>query len=72
MSTTTFSTFPETLPPEVAAAVRRELLRLAYAEDERASREAATVPYWEPCPPTVHGHRAAAVALRAGADRIAA
>jgi hypothetical protein len=57
---------------EIAAAVRQELLRLARIEDTRAADEAATVPYWAPCPTSVVGHRAAAQALRREADRIAA
>jgi len=57
---------------EIAAAVRQELLRLARIEDTRAADEAATVPYWAPCPTSVVGHRAAAQALRQEADRIAA
>ena len=50
-------------------ALRHELLRLARHEDALATREAMTVPYWSPCPSTVAGHRAAAAALRAAADR---
>jgi len=69
MSTTTIA---DTVQIEVAAAVRLELLRLARIEDTRAADEAATVPYWAPCPTSVVGHRAAAQALREQADRIAA
>jgi len=65
-------TFHQGLTIEVATAVRQELLRLAYAEDQLTPAEAARVAYWEPCPPSVQGHRAAAAALRADADRIAA
>jgi hypothetical protein len=54
----------------IAAALRRELLRLARAEDDRASAEAAKVPYWAACPPSVQGHRAAAAILRADADSL--
>lgn len=50
-------------------ALRQELLRLARVEDQAASEEAARVAYWEPCPEIVLGHRAAARALRADADR---
>ena len=49
-----------------------EPLRLAYAEDQLAADDAARVPYWEPCPPSVQGHRSAAQLLRAGADGFAA
>lgn len=31
----------------------RELLRVARREDELADQEAATVPYWRPCPASV-------------------
>ncbi len=68
MLTTTITT----LPTEVAAAVRQELLRLARLEDQLAADEAATVPYWAPCPTSVVGHRAAAQALRQEADQLAA
>jgi len=56
----------------VAAALRRELLRLARTEEDRAAAEAAEVPYWSTCPPSVLGHRAAAVILRADADSLLA
>jgi hypothetical protein len=56
----------------VAAALRRELLRLARAEEDLAAAEAARVPYWSACPATVQGHRAAAAALRADADNFLA
>ena len=52
----------------VASALRRELLRLARAEDDRAAAEAAKIPYWAACPPSVLGHRVAAATLRADAD----
>jgi len=58
-----------TLDSVVAAALRRELLRLAVFEEELAATEAAKVPYWSPCPATVDGHRAAARSLREDADR---
>jgi len=57
------------MAPETAAALRRELLALARAEDDRAAADAARVPYWAPCPASVEGHRAAARALRADAER---
>lgn len=49
--------------------LRRTLLELARLEDDRAASEAATVPYWSPCPASVQAHRFAAEALRAAADR---
>lgn len=72
MPTTTPTLTTQTLTTEIAAAVRRELLRLAHSEDQLAATEAARVAYWEPCPSSVQGHRAAAAALRASADLIAA
>jgi hypothetical protein len=56
----------------LAAALRRELLRLAKDEENQAADEAAKVPYWTSCPPSVLGHRAAAAILRADADRFLA
>ncbi|GAA3551780.1 hypothetical protein [Nocardioides daeguensis] len=53
----------------VNAIVRQELLRLAELEESLAAREATAVPYWMPCPPSVHGRREAALALRADAER---
>jgi hypothetical protein len=50
--------------------LRRELLRLARMEEDLAATEAAAVPYWAACPPTVTGHRAAAVVLRTSADQL--
>ena len=54
-----------------SAALRSELLRLARQEDDLAATQGAAVPYWAPSPPSVHGHRAAAAALREAADRVA-
>jgi hypothetical protein len=51
-------------------ALRRELLRLARAEEDQAATEAATVPYWTAGPPSIQGHRVAATILRAEADRL--
>jgi hypothetical protein len=51
-----------------SSALRAILLRLAKHQDDLAALEAATVPYWTPCPPSVLGHRAAAEALRAQAN----
>jgi hypothetical protein len=56
----------------VLLALRRELHRLARVEEDRAANEAATVPYWAPCPASVEGHRMAAAALRADADALLA
>src|SRR5439155_23421751 len=50
--------------------VRQVLLELARREDDLAAREAASLPYWSPCPPSIAGHRAAAVALRCEADQL--
>jgi hypothetical protein len=66
MSTSLSSTATAT---DTATAVRRELLRLAREEAERAAAEAAAVPYWSRCPATVQGHRLASAILRADADR---
>ena len=54
-----------------ATSLRRSLLRLAAEEDTRADEEAARIPYWEPCPVSVLGHRRAASALRIEADKVA-
>jgi hypothetical protein len=48
--------------------VRAILLKLAKHQEDLAAQEAAGVPYWTPCPPSVLGHRAAAEALRVQAD----
>jgi hypothetical protein len=56
--------------PGQAEALRRELLHLARQQDELACTEGAAVPYWAPTPPSVRGHRSAAVALREAADRV--
>jgi hypothetical protein len=59
------------IPRDLATQLRQSLLALARIEEELANREAARVPYWAPCPASVQGHRAAAQALRARADRLA-
>ncbi len=59
-----------TVSTALTTALRKELLRLARAEDELAASEAAAVQYWEPCPSSVLGHRAAAATLRADADAL--
>lgn len=64
------STRLQTLTPELVAEIRRLLLELAKAEDDLAATEAARVPYWEPAPASVSGHRAAARALRGEADQL--
>jgi hypothetical protein len=56
-------------PITIAADLRRELLRLARVEEEKAAAAAALVPYWSPCPPTVQAHRLASAILRSDADR---
>lgn len=53
----------------VATSLRSILLQLARSQDDIACAQAAATPYWAPCPSTVLGHRAAAAALRAEADR---
>lgn len=59
----------EGLSPELAAEICRSLWRLAKNEDEFADAETASTPYWRPASPLVLGHRAAARALRAAAER---
>lgn len=54
----------------LTAQLRTMLLELARREDDRAADEAAAHPYWTACPPSVQGHRAAAVALRDQADQL--
>jgi hypothetical protein len=52
------------------AALCRELNAVAKQEDDAASAEAATVPYWMPQPTSVVGRRAAARVLREEAARL--
>ena len=59
-------------PAALASQVRKVLLRLARLENEQAADEAAHIPYWEPCPPSVSGRRAAARALLQEADALLA
>lgn len=59
------------VPKELAVVLRSALLDIARHEDELANKEAAVVPYWASTPASVQGHRAAAKALRADADRFA-
>lgn len=56
--------------PDISTSLRRSLLRLAAEEDAQAAEEAARIPYWEPCPVSVLGHRCAASALRLEADKV--
>lgn len=60
MDTTTYRTV-------VRAELCRQLHALARAEEEAAAQEAARVPDWRPCPPSVDAHRQAARSLRATA-----
>ena len=57
-------------PAELNGALRHALVELARREDALAEAEAASVPYWEPCPSSVDGHRAAADALRSEAKSL--
>lgn len=61
----------EEMRGDLAALLRRKLLLLARAEEDRAASQAASIPYWSPCPPSVQGHRLAAEVLRAEADTLA-
>lgn len=56
--------------PELLTLICRELVRLAQQEENAAADEAARVPYWQPTPASVLGHRAAAAALRADLARL--
>ncbi len=56
--------------PTTNAALCQQLHALARAEDEAAAQEAARVPYWAACPPSVRAHREAARSLRATAYRL--
>ncbi|KAA1397788.1 hypothetical protein [Aeromicrobium ginsengisoli] len=58
------------VPADPTSVVCRALFELARKEDDLAAAEAARVHYWEPYPPTVHGHRVAADALRDYADAL--
>lgn len=55
---------------DLIGALSHALLELARREDDLAAAEAASVPYWSPCPPSVYGHRAAAEALRSEAKSL--
>lgn len=55
---------------EIATRLRLRLLELAHQQDDLAAAEAALTPYWKPQPTAVAGHRSAAGALRAEADRL--
>lgn len=54
----------------LAVELRAILLELARREEERAANGAAAQSYWVACPAAVHGHRAAAEALRDQADQL--
>jgi hypothetical protein len=56
----------------VIGRLRSVLLELARRQEDLAAEEAAGTRYWEPCPSSVLGHRAAATALRAEADLLLA
>ncbi|WP_028656510.1 hypothetical protein [Nocardioides sp. J54] len=56
MDTTTGATAPD---------LQAELLRIARKYEELGAQEAASTPYWAPCPATVVTFRAVARALRA-------
>jgi hypothetical protein len=58
--------------PEIFSAVCCELLALASAEDEEATRVAQNTPYWSQHPRSVTEHRAAAHELRSEVDRLQA
>ncbi|KRB80111.1 hypothetical protein ASE01_00990 [Nocardioides sp. Root190] len=63
----------DTTPTTIAnAQLCQQLHALARAEDEAAALEAARVPYWAACPPSVHAHREAARSLRSTAYRLQA
>jgi hypothetical protein len=70
MTATLTSTLTGGLEADVASLLRHELLRLAVEQERLADAEAAQAPYWAPSPASVEGHRAAASALRADADRL--
>lgn len=57
-------------PAELTGALCHALFELARREEALAAAEAACVPYWEPCPSSVDGHRAAADALRSEAESL--
>ena len=57
---------------DLITALCRELVALAKHEDDVAAAEASRIPYWDPCPPSVDGHRAAARVLRAEVERLEA
>ena len=58
----------EALDADTASAVCRILLRLANDQDRAAADEAAHIQYWQACPDSVIGSRAAAQALRSVAE----
>ena len=58
------------LDPETALTVQRILIQLASEQEDAAASVAAQTPYWQACPDSVRGSRAAARALRAAADSL--
>ena len=56
--------------PEVVRILRLLMYRLAREQDSTAADLAARVPYWQACPLSVDGIRAAAEALREAADAL--
>ena len=50
--------------PQITALLCRRLQEIARNEELIAADEAASTPYWAPCPDSAVGHRAAARALR--------
>jgi len=56
--------------PEIFSAVCTELLALAAAEEDEATRVAQTTPYWSQHPRSVIEHRAAAHVLRSEVERL--
>lgn len=53
---------------DLTDAICQALIELARKEDELAAAEAARLPYWAVCTPSMEGHHAAAEALRAEAE----
>ena len=60
--------YADQLTEQAFPTLRRALLELARVEEDRAADEAATTPYWSPCPTSVQAHRLAAGILRTAAD----
>jgi hypothetical protein len=58
------------VPAGLTDVLCRELRELARLEEDLAAAEAACVPYWVSCPPSVYARRAAADVLRRQAESI--